>query len=282
MSPAGDPMALLAADRARAVARGDPLADLCVLATVDAQGSPALRTLVVRGIDARVVQVFLNRSSPKWAELHASGRFELLCYYATLGLQYRLRGVVAEHDLDAVRRSWVRKPYRTKLLDWYYEHERHQSAVLGSREELVAGHRRMQARYPRSGRRAGAGRGAWVSTWWWKGWSVSTSMRPRCMSAARSRCGTESGGRRRSCRDRKTLARSDYAPLRAPPILSWKSRRSAQACRIPMRPASGGTSRRRWASLILPRVSSMSAAKAVDRERSTSTLMKSSSLVAAR
>ena len=148
MSPAGDPMALLAADRAQAVAQGDPLADLCVLATVDARGSPALRTLVVRGIDARAVQVFINRSSPKWAELHATGRFELLCYYATLGLQYRLRGVVAEHDLDAVRRSWVRKPYRTKLLDWYYEHERHQSAPLESREDLVAGHRRMQARYP--------------------------------------------------------------------------------------------------------------------------------------
>ena len=141
-------MAQLAADRERASAAGDPMADLCVLATVDDQGAPALRTLVVRGIDARAVQVFINRSSPKWAALHASGRFELLCYYSTLGLQYRMRGGVAVHDIDAVRRSWVRKPYRTRLLDWYYEHERRQSAALGSREELVAGHRRMQARYP--------------------------------------------------------------------------------------------------------------------------------------
>ena len=141
-------MALLAADRERAKAERDPLADLCVLATVDGEGAPALRTLVVRGIDARAVQVFINRSSPKWAELHASGRFELLCYYSGLGLQYRLRGRVADHDLDAVRASWVRKPYRTKLLDWYYEHERPQSAPLESREALVAGHRRMQERYP--------------------------------------------------------------------------------------------------------------------------------------
>ena len=148
MPPAADPMALLAADRERASAQRDPMAGLCVLATVDAQGSPALRTLVVRGIDARSVQVFINRSSPKWAELHRSGRFELLCYYATLGLQYRLRGGVAPHDIDAVRLSWQRKPYRTRLLDWYYEHERHQSAPLGSREELVAGHRRMEALYP--------------------------------------------------------------------------------------------------------------------------------------
>ena len=148
MSSAGDPMALLAADRERASGLEDPLGNLCVLATVDEQGTPALRTLVVRGIDSRSVQVFINRSSPKWAELHASSRFELLCYYATLGIQYRLRGSVAAHDIDAVRLSWKRKPYRTKLLDWFYELERPQSAVLESREELVAGHRRMQALYP--------------------------------------------------------------------------------------------------------------------------------------
>ena len=141
-------MALLAADRERAKVERDPLANLCVLATVDGEGAPALRTLVVRGVDARAVQVFINRNSPKWAELRASGRFELLCYYPGLGLQYRLRGRVADHDLDAVRASWARKPYRTKLVDWYYEHERPQSAPLESREALVAGHRRMQERYP--------------------------------------------------------------------------------------------------------------------------------------
>ena len=148
MPSADDPMALLAADRERASGLEDPLGNLCVLATVDEQGLPALRTLVVRGIDARAVQVFINRGSPKWAELHAWGRFELLCYYATLGVQYRLRGAVAEHDVDEVRRSWTQKPYRTKLLDWYYERERPQSATLESREELVAGHGRMQALYP--------------------------------------------------------------------------------------------------------------------------------------
>ena len=148
MPPACDPMARLAADRERASSLDDPFANLCVLATVGEQGTPALRTLVVRGIDSRALQVFINRSSPKWAELHAAGRFELVCYYARLGLQYRLRGGVAAHDIDAVRRSWTRKPYRTKLLDWYYEHERPQSAPLPSREELVAGHRRMQARFP--------------------------------------------------------------------------------------------------------------------------------------
>ena len=68
-----DPMALLAADRERAVAQRDPMADRCVLATVDEGGAPALRTLVLRGVDARAIQVFVNRHSPKWTELHASG-----------------------------------------------------------------------------------------------------------------------------------------------------------------------------------------------------------------
>ena len=148
MNPVTDPMALLAADRERASAAGDPMADLCVLATVDGRGAPALRTLVLRGIDSRSILIFINRSSPKWAELHRLGRFELLCYYPTLGLQYRLRGGVSEHDVDAVHRSWKRKPYRTKLIDWYYERERPQSAELESRDALVTGHRRMQALYP--------------------------------------------------------------------------------------------------------------------------------------
>ena len=141
-------MALLAADRERAKAAGDPMADLCVLATVDEEGAPALRTLVVRGIDCRSILIFINRSSPKWRELHRCGRFEVLCCYPTLGLQYRARGRTTPHDVDAVRRSWKRKPYRTKLLDWYYERERPQSVRLESREELLAGHRRMQAQFP--------------------------------------------------------------------------------------------------------------------------------------
>lgn len=145
---AGDPMALLAEDRERARALSDPLADLCWLATVDAEGRPALRTLVVRGIDARGLRVFINRSSPKWAELHASGRFELLCYYPGLRRQYRVRGGIAELDPAVVHRSWRAKPRATRLLDWYYQHEHGQSAALASREELIAGYRRMQARYP--------------------------------------------------------------------------------------------------------------------------------------
>ena len=148
MSSACDPMALLAADRERAKAERDPLANLCVLATVDEGGDPALRTLVVRGIESRSILIFINRNSPKWKELHRSGRFEVLCYYPTLGLQYRARGRTTPHDIDAVRLSWKRKPYRTKLVDWYYERERPQSAPLESREALVAGHRRMQERYP--------------------------------------------------------------------------------------------------------------------------------------
>lgn len=145
---AEDPMALLARDRERARTLSDPLADLCWLATLDAEGHPALRTLVVRGIDAHALRIFVNCSSPKWAELHASGRFELLCYYPGLRRQYRLRGRIEELDRAMVHRSWRAKPRATRLLDWYYQHEHRQSARLASREELIAGYRRMQVRYP--------------------------------------------------------------------------------------------------------------------------------------
>jgi len=52
-----DSLVLLAADQARARICGDPCADRCFLASVSDEGEPAVRTLVLRGLEADRVEV---------------------------------------------------------------------------------------------------------------------------------------------------------------------------------------------------------------------------------
>ena len=116
-----DPMRLVGEEHQRARAAGDPYAEICFLATVSSGGRPAVRSLVLRGIDSHGFTVFLNSSSPKWAELEHQGRCELLLYWSALAKQYRVRGTTEPLEPSVVGRSWAKKPYVAKLYDWLYE-----------------------------------------------------------------------------------------------------------------------------------------------------------------
>ena len=143
-----DPMVLAADDQRRAREASDALANICVLATVSADGQPCVRTLVLRGIDSRGFTVFLNANSPKWRELEHTERYELLLYWGTLHVQYRVRGTREEIEPADVADSWSNKPHGAKLLDWYYETERAQSSLVDSRERLSAAVERLRALHP--------------------------------------------------------------------------------------------------------------------------------------
>ncbi|HEY5718897.1 MAG TPA: pyridoxamine 5'-phosphate oxidase family protein [Gammaproteobacteria bacterium] len=132
-----DPFPEFAADRARAQAAGDPTADLGYLATADADGQPAVRTLVLRTIGAREIDLYIARSGAKWLELQANPRFELLVYWSSCRRQYRLRGSWAELPAAEFAPSWHAQPEPSRLLDWYYDHGRPQGAPVPSREALL-------------------------------------------------------------------------------------------------------------------------------------------------
>lgn len=124
-----DPLALLAADRARATAAADPFASLCVLATA-AGGRASARTLVLRDIDGTLA-IFTNASSPKWQELHAGVEPELLVYLPSCRVQYRLRGRLLAIDTATMHAHWQRRPEWGRRLDGIYE-TRAQSSALDS------------------------------------------------------------------------------------------------------------------------------------------------------
>ena len=64
---ADNPLLRFQEDRRRAREAEDPMAAVCVLATVDKNGVPQARTLVLRDI-AEGLAIYINASSPKWQQ----------------------------------------------------------------------------------------------------------------------------------------------------------------------------------------------------------------------
>jgi pyridoxamine 5'-phosphate oxidase len=131
-----DPLMLLADDRKRARVAGDPWANLCVLATIDAQQIPQARVVVLRDLEQRFA-VFINGTSPKYAELELSRHKAVLVYLASLGVQYRLTVSFEPVPIALVRKSWLDRPRIPKVMDWLYEQFQPQSSAVPSRDDLV-------------------------------------------------------------------------------------------------------------------------------------------------
>lgn len=135
-----DPVALLRDDRSRAAERSDPMANLCVVATVDA-GEPEARTMVLRDLEPALsgppsFGLFVNSTSPKFREFRQSSTVVIVVYLPSLAVQYRLRGSLEQLPDGLVRASWQLRPPIPKRMDWLYE-DHPQSSVIDSREELV-------------------------------------------------------------------------------------------------------------------------------------------------
>jgi pyridoxamine 5'-phosphate oxidase len=102
------------------------------LATVSADGQPAVRMVLLKGADERGFVFFTDHRSRKGQELAASPRAALCFFWAELERQVRITGTVehiARTDSEAYFRS---RPIGSQLGAW----ASHQSAVLPSRDDL--------------------------------------------------------------------------------------------------------------------------------------------------
>lgn len=124
-----DPLVLLSQDRSEAGRTNDPLVDRCVLGTVDRNGHPALRTLVLREIDERLA-LFYSRSSTKHVELLNNGLCaSVLVFLPSIGVQYRIESRFEDIPRSVIEEHWQLKPDAAKRMDSIYE--RHpQSTVI--------------------------------------------------------------------------------------------------------------------------------------------------------
>ncbi|MBX3705901.1 MAG: pyridoxamine 5'-phosphate oxidase family protein [Pseudomonadales bacterium] len=133
-----DPLERLRADRARAFEVGDPCAGLCTVASVDAAGHPAARTLVLRELEGRFA-VFTNRTSPKWTQFERSATVAVVVWLPMLNLQYRLQCTTHPVPDALVHASWLLRPDVPKRLDWFYTTAASQGTVIADRRALLDG-----------------------------------------------------------------------------------------------------------------------------------------------
>ncbi len=143
-----NPIAQIIADRDAARNSSDPNADVCFLATIEANGQARVRTLVLREIVGNRFGVYMNRTSPKWDQLKTNGAYELLLFYPTRQRQYRLSGTVSGIDHDVIKRNWQSRPAGSKYMDYYYHEVMPQSSAITSRQDLLKGISELKKKYP--------------------------------------------------------------------------------------------------------------------------------------
>jgi pyridoxamine 5'-phosphate oxidase len=109
-----------------------PLAEAMTLATVDSDGAPDARMVLLKGHGPDGFRFFTNYGSPKAAQLEASKRAALVLYWRELDRQVRVRGEVqrlAGEDSDAY---FATRPPDSRLGAWASP----QSEPIAGREEL--------------------------------------------------------------------------------------------------------------------------------------------------
>ena len=116
----------------RVAEREAPLPEAITLATVDADGEPDARMVLLKGVDAEGFRFFTNYESAKGAQLRAGAGAALVAYWRELDRQVRVRGTVerlGDADSDAY---FATRSRDSQLGAWASP----QSRPLDSRAEL--------------------------------------------------------------------------------------------------------------------------------------------------
>ncbi|MEY3072365.1 MAG: pyridoxamine 5-phosphate oxidase [Actinomycetota bacterium] len=113
------------------------------LATVDAEGRPDARVVLLRGIRAEDVVWFTDRSSTKGAQLAATPHAALVLHWQPLERQVRLRGPVVALDDAASDAYFASRPRGSRLSAWASR----QSRPVASRAAYEAVVAEVEARF---------------------------------------------------------------------------------------------------------------------------------------
>lgn len=130
------PLAAFRAHVEQARAADDPMSPYAVLATIDERGDPAARTVTIRRLDDEGISIFITNHSPKARHLEANGRYELLAFYPSLMVQYRIRGGLELRSDPELVREWSRKNRPSQLADLYHQLGRPQSTPIADHQLL--------------------------------------------------------------------------------------------------------------------------------------------------
>ncbi len=127
-------------------AAGDPSVtepNAIQLATADAEGRPAVRTVLVKGMDERGVVFYTNYGSAKARDLAANPQAAGVFAWLAHQRQVRLSGVVTKIDRSETEAYFASRPRDSQLGAWASP----QSQVVASRAELDELYAAVEARF---------------------------------------------------------------------------------------------------------------------------------------
>src|SRR6188768_113712 len=138
-----DPLLVVDEWRAQAERTGLALPEAMVLATVDEQGAPHARVVLLKGRRGRGVQFFTNYDSDKGQQLRHQPRAEVCIHYPALALQARVSGLVQTLTGRESDAYFATRPRESQLGAWASA----QSRELASRAELDEAVRALSAKF---------------------------------------------------------------------------------------------------------------------------------------
>ncbi|MEM1237365.1 MAG: pyridoxamine 5'-phosphate oxidase [Pseudomonadota bacterium] len=104
------------------------------LASVDQDGLPNVRTVLLKGIENDAFVFYTNYESAKGRELEASGKVAFVIHWKTLGRQIRVRGTVEREDGEIADSYYASRALGSRI----GAHASLQSQPLDARETLEA------------------------------------------------------------------------------------------------------------------------------------------------
>ncbi len=118
-------------EEARETEPNDP--DAAALATVDADGLPNVRVVLMRKIEDDAFVFFSNFESAKGREIAATGKAAFVIHWKSLRRQIRVRGEIAREDGAVADSYYESRPLQSRIGAWASA----QSQILSSRDELA-------------------------------------------------------------------------------------------------------------------------------------------------
>lgn len=117
---------------AEAVEPNDPNA--IALATVDSDGMPNARMVLLKDIEAAAFVFYTNYGSKKGREIEASGKAAFVLHWKSLRRQIRVRGITEREEGPQADAYYASRSLKSRLGAWASD----QSQPLSSREALMA------------------------------------------------------------------------------------------------------------------------------------------------
>jgi pyridoxamine 5'-phosphate oxidase len=139
-----DPIERVRAWLDEAGAAGVLFPEAAALATADANGAPAVRHVLVKGVDERGFTFFTNLDSRKGRHLAENANGALAFLWRELDRQVCVVGGVTSVEREESAAYFATRPREARIGSWASR----QSRVVSSREELENAYREIEERFP--------------------------------------------------------------------------------------------------------------------------------------